>query len=240
MKKNIGYLGTFLAALLLGMGLMRVWDGKHSAPVVLTAQSIDISGEPLEDTDWIDLENATEPEGLLPDQVPAAPQLATDSQLSPIHMPEIQTVISRSGNNYEPESKVDLKEGIPLGDAKYNTSPAAEKGELQDEDSPSSIVMLTAPVEPLLIKTAEEYKAFKRRARGSYPAANFSKEQVLVLESTSNLPDKVFEIQQVEEKDGKRVVSYRVSVFGLDKKINTHSAVLVKKSDLPLELKQVL
>ena len=40
--------------------------------------------------------------------------------------------------------------------------------------------------------------------------------------------------------DGKILVTYRVNVFGLDKKINTHSAVRIAKRDLPIELKQVL
>lgn len=240
MKQKIGYLGTFLVALLIGMFVMHAWDSKQRNRAEFPVPNMEESAAPAEDTEWIDLEKATEPEGLVPAGEPTEPQLATQSQLSPIHMPEIQTVISRSGNNYEPEQKDSDNEGVVLGDAKYNTSPASEKGGTQPEEPKSSIVMIAAPVEPLLIKTSEEYKAFKRKARGSYPTADFSKEQVLVLESTSNLPDKVFEIQSVEDKDGKRIVNYRVSVFALDKKTNTHSAVIVKKGDLPLELKQVL
>ena len=61
-----------------------------------------------------------------------------------------------------------------------------------------------------------------------------------MLESASNLPDKVFEIQNVKEENGQWVVKYRVSVFGLDKKTNTHSATVIKKKNLPIVLKQVL
>ena len=56
----------------------------------------------------------------------------------------------------------------------------------------------------------------------------------------SNLPDKAFEIVSINEENGKRLVTYRINVFGLDKKVNTHSAKTVDKKDLPLELKQVL
>ena len=77
-------------------------------------------------------------------------------------------------------------------------------------------------------------------ARGKYPTADFSKDYVVVLESNSNLPDKVFEIQDVQEENGKMVIIYRVNIFGLDQKTNTHSAVRIEKRDLPIELKQVL
>ena len=69
---------------------------------------------------------------------------------------------------------------------------------------------------------------------------DFSKNNVLVLESGSNLPDKAFEIVSVNEDKGKMLVQYRINVFGLDKKTNTHNVVVVSKKNIPLELKQVL
>ena len=238
MKEKIVLVGICLIIFLLGMASMRMWDNHHrrtTAPEVAILEQ----SETLEVPE-LDLENATEPEGVVEVGEPGKLQMATESQLTPIHMPEIQTVISRSGKTYDAqEQEAPTSKTVSLGDAQYNTSPAAEKGGTQDE-GPSSIVMIAAPVKPLVIKTLDEYKDFKRRARGSYPTANFATEQVLVLESDSNLPDKVFEIQKVEEKDGNLVVLYRVNVFGLDKKTNTHSAVLIKKTALPIELKQVL
>ena len=235
MKQKAIFIGSLVLVFLAGLGVMRFWDAKHltkqmEAPVGLAT---------LGDVPQWDLSQATEPEGVEATDAPGEAQLATASQLAPINMPEIQTVISRNGTEYETLSKGELpKEPVAMGDAKYNTYPTAEP--VKAEEPPSSIVMIAAPVEPLLIKTTEEYKAFKRRARGSYPTADFNKQQVLVLESTSNLPDKVFEIQDIQEKDGKWLVTYRVSVFGLDKKTNTHTASLMPKRDLPLELKQVL
>ena len=100
--------------------------------------------------------------------------------------------------------------------------------------------MINAPVKARIIKSTADYKKFKQSARGEYPQADFNKQMVVVLESDSNLPDKVFEIKDVQAKDGHLWVFYRVNVFGLNKKINTHSAKAVQKSALPLTLKQVL
>lgn len=111
---------------------------------------------------------------------------------------------------------------------------------LPEDTQPTSITMLSAPVKVRLIKSTDEYKEFKKIARGKYPQVDFNKQMVVVLESDSNLPDKVFEIQKIEEKDGKILVSYRVNVFGLENKLNTHTVQSFQKSTLPVELKQVL
>lgn len=108
------------------------------------------------------------------------------------------------------------------------------------ENEPTSITMLEAPVKTRLIKSVADYKAFKTIARGKYPEVDFNKQMLVVLESDSNLPDKVFEIQTIEEKDGKILVTYRVNIFGLENKLNTHSVQTVQQSALPIELKQVL
>jgi len=240
MKQNIIFFLSLVLVFLAGLGVMRYWDQTHLAGGK-SAPSGFLESEAWEDAPQVDLREATEPEGVKEAGAPEEMKLAMQSQLVGIHMPEIKTVISRTGNEYEtPEKEPTPKEPVEMGNAKYNTFPTAEPGNVQPEEPKSSIVMIAAPVEPLLIKTTDEYKEFKRRARGSYPSADFSKEQVLVLESSSNLPDKVFEIQDVQEQDGKIVVTYRVSVFGLDKKTNTHSARVMKKTDLPLELKQVI
>ena len=104
----------------------------------------------------------------------------------------------------------------------------------------SNLTLIEAPVSVKRIKTLDEYKAFKTQARGSYPTADFAKEEVVVLESVSNLPDKVFEIVDIAPEGGNLKVRYRVNVFGLDKKINTHSAQKIDKSSLPIILEQVL
>lgn len=131
----------------------------------------------------------------------------------------------------------DLASVIPLtaveGVAQEETSTPAE-------NEPTSITMLSVPAKVRLIKSTEEYKEFKKIARGKYPQVDFNKQMVVVLESENNLPDKVFEIQDVQTKDGKLLITYRVNIFDLDSKLNTHTAKAVAKSSLPVELKQVL
>lgn len=107
-------------------------------------------------------------------------------------------------------------------------------------DEETSITMIAAPVRYFVIRNTEEYKEFKRRARGSYPEVDFKKQMVVVLESDSNLPDNVFELVSAEEKDGELVVSYRVNVFRLDKKINSHTVLPVNNTKADIALKQVL
>lgn len=116
--------------------------------------------------------------------------------------------------------------------------PGQDLNALPEQES--KVSMIAVPVGYVLIKNTADYKAFKTRARGSYPAADFNKQMVVVLESQSDFPDNVFEIDSARVVDGKLIVAYRVNVFGLDKKTNTHAAVLVDKTPAPLELKQVL
>lgn len=233
---------SFLVRVLLGFLIfcagaasMRIWDYYH-----LKAESVAVvEVTPLEALS-VDLRKGEMPEGVVsPDEEAARLIPAKESQLAKIDLPDVQAIIPRSGNAYESDDEAKATAAAPVqitGDypsINGNATPA-------QPDEPTSITMIDAPVESLLIKTAQEYKDFKRRARGSYPAADFNREQILVLESTSNLPDKVFEIQNVQEENGQWVVYYRVSVFGLDKKTNTHSAVVMKKKNLPIVLKQVL
>lgn len=145
-----------------------------------------------------------------------------------------------------PEKEEDRFEKKPSQPVNLNLSgnekTAGTGGEAvnTDEEEESRISMIKAPVKQRLIKDTDEYKRFKTVARGSYPEVNFKKQMIIVLESESNLPDKVFEIQSATPQDGKLVVKYRVNVFDLDKKINTHAVFVVDKTDLPLKLEQIL
>lgn len=108
----------------------------------------------------------------------------------------------------------------------------------QAEDS--NITLIQIPVVSKLIKTQEDYKAFKRKARGKYPDVNFNKQMVVVLESANDMPDKVFEVVEVTPQDKQLTVAYRVNIFGLDKKTTTHAVAVLDKTDKPVVLKQVL
>ena len=124
------------------------------------------------------------------------------------------------------------------GNETVGSVPGDQQETAAEEDS--KIAMIDAPVKYFLIKNLDEYKKFKTRARGSYPDVNFKKQMIVVLESDSNLPDNIFEIDSAAPQDGKLIVKYRVNVFDLDKKINTHTVLPVDKTNTPVELKQVL
>ena len=115
-----------------------------------------------------------------------------------------------------------------------------EKLENLPDMQESKITMIVAPVKYFLVKNTDEYKDFKTRARGSYPAVDFNKQMLVVLESDSNLPDNVFEIVSAQAQDGQLLVTYRVNVLGLSKKVNSHTVIPVNKTNAPVELKQVL
>lgn len=232
-KKTILLACAFAAVFAAGAVSMRVWDAYHGACAANAALPVRSSDSFL----TVDLRDASVPEGVTAADEADYAELKTPSQLSKINLPDVEKIISRSGQEVIPgeNEPEEAPSAVDLSDVKEPASSAEAA-----EEPKSAISMIEAPVKARLIKNSREYKEFKRVARGSYPAADFAKQDVLVLESTSNLPDKVFEIQQVSEENGKRVVTYRVSVFGLDQKTNTHSAVLLQKRDLPLELKQVL
>ena len=163
---------------------------------------------------------------------------ALPSQLMVTDMAEIAGVAPRAKKEEKDEKKGPISElgltGNEVASVAPTTLPALENGE------DTKISLIAAPVRYFIIRNTEEYKEFKRRARGSYPTVDFDKQMLVVLESDSNLPDNVFELVSAENKEGELVVSYRVNVFRLDKKINSHTVLPVDKTQDNVQLKQVL
>lgn len=234
-KKTLAAAGVLVLAFLAGLATMRIWDAYH---MPRPAESAQIPGS--DSLLVVDMKGASEPEGVVDVAEPAyVDDSSVPSQLSKIKVQGLAQVVSRSGTVIEPpEGEEDSP--VVLGNVDRNAVPSATAPVAVDANAQSNISMIEAPAKARVIKTLDEYKAFKRTARGKYPEANFAKDYVVVLESESNLPDKVFEIQDVQEENGKMVVIYRVNIFGLDQKTNTHSAVRIDKRDLPVVLKQVL
>ena len=235
-KKTLSMVGLLVLAFLAGMAVMRVWDAHHT-PALSSESQMPSNASLL----LVDMEAGTEPEGVVDVEEPKyVDDSAIPSQLSKIKVQGLDRVISRSGADIDaPQEENDSP--VVLGDVDRTAVPSATAPvPLDTSNAKSNRTMINAPVQARVIKSVEDYKAFKRKARGKYPAADFAKDYVVVLESASNLPDNVFEIQDVQEEGGKMVVFYRVNIFGLDQKTNTHSAARIDKRDLPIELKQVL
>lgn len=236
-KRSFLLAATFVLVFVAGLAVMRIWDSYRAVRAAVRPHKV--AAEPMV---VVDLKGATAAEGIT--VVDTEPAVLDDSvlpsQLAKIELSGVKEIITKSGARVESDKEPAAAGTAPvvLGNEQF---PVVSRGAaVKAPEAESKISMIEAPVEVRLIKNLAQYKEFKRTARGKYPTANFAEDDVLVLESTSNLPDKVFEIQDVVEKDGKMLVTYRVNVFGLDKKINTHSAVRIAKRDLPIELKQVL
>ncbi len=158
------------------------------------------------------------------------------SQLVRTELPKDVVIGGEVAPSEEPETR---PAGVVLSDGQNTVVLNAQKPAQRAADG-TNITMIEAPVQAKRIQTLDDYKAFKREARGSYPTADFATEEVIVLESASNLPDKVFEIVDITPEGDSLKVRYRVNVFGLGDKINTHSAQKISKNSAPLVLEQVL
>lgn len=204
----------------------------------------------------IDLKEASLPEGAEEiEQDAILDAQALPSQLTKISLPDVQSVArplegesdviaGKTGSSNEIVRRAEEKPApIDLRDGRHTVVPLDDADRILAEESEdeSGRVMIQAPVRYKLINTLDEYKNFKRTARGSYPEVNFSANRLLVLESDSDLPDNLFEIVDVTRtEDDKVLVTYRVNIIGLNERTNTHSVKVLKKSNREIQLKQVL
>ena len=225
---------TFIAGAMVGGTCMRAYQTKHATnvavcPSLATNAQADLLLAKLEamGTPQNESEDASQPALKRSSELP--------SQLVRSELPEGVVL----GLPASPKAEEEKGSGIVLTDEQETVVLNARQPAQRAADG-SSRTLIEAPVAAKRIQTLDQYKAFKTQARGSYPTADFAKEEVIVLESTSNLPDKVFEIVDITPEGGNLKVRYRVNVLGLDQKINTHSAQKISKSSLPIILEQVL
>ncbi len=161
-------------------------------------------------------------------------QIAVADKSDVVGVAPAEEKLSEKNTDAEKTTAVSLE----LISGKATVLPGQDISALPEQES--KITMISAPVKFFLIKNSDEYKKFKARARGSYPEVDFTKQMLVVLQSDSQFPDNVFEIRSAELKDGKVHVTYAVSLFDLDKKLNTHAVAPVSRSDGEIELEQVL
>ncbi|WP_424244053.1 hypothetical protein Dip510_001241 [Elusimicrobium posterum] len=120
------------------------------------------------------------------------------------------------------------------------TSTGVVPEESEDDVYTSKIAMITAPVKTRTIKTTAEYNAFKKEAQGSYPAINFNKDQLFVLESDTNLPHNIFDIVDLKKEGDKNIIEYRVMILGLKFRSHSHTFKVIPKNIKNIEIRQVL
>ncbi len=234
-RNNILLIAVFLSGCVLGGAGVYMWHQTQVGPMPQVCGLGKLSEQSLS---LPTLEEGTLPEGMQEVQEDRTLKSSTElpSQLVRADLPE-DIVLGGVANPAVPEEE--KPSGVVLSDGQNTVVLNAQKPAQRVADG-TSITMIEVPVSLKRIKTLEEYKDFKRQARGSYPTADFAKEEILVLESQSNLPDKVFEIISVEPDGENLKLRYRVNVFGLDQKVNTHSVQKISKTKSNIELEQVL
>ena len=235
---KIGWLFSLLAALILGAWLGRTYERKHApahCPAVVAHNEQHIA---LPDLSEGELPQGTEELDQM--QMHSAEEIP--SQLVPINLPNVKSVEKPSSPDEETKALMASRSPSPvvLQQGRQTVVPLPTTPVNSVDGEETNITMLEAPVKLKIVKTLDEYKAFKRIAKGKYPDVDFSKNMVLVLESDSNLPDNMFEIVDVQEQGDELLLTYRVTIIGLHEKTNTHSVKWVKKSNKKVVLKQVL
>jgi hypothetical protein len=246
MMKNSFFLTLFLmiASFLAGAICMRLWDGArlHTQAVAENPRGVESASLLV-----MDLKEGKLPEGIY--EAEQAENVRNESDMPPSQLADVKIEGFESVYVAEEKQPADPLAQMPLPPQKadpvtiattstvVNVLPTA-RVPVNDEDE-STITLIQLPVSVKTIKTQDEYKQFKRTARGQYPEVNFQKEMVIVLLSESNMPDNMLEIVKVTPLDDKLEVTYRVNVFGLDQKTNTHSVAVTEKSKKEIVLKQV-
>lgn len=240
-KNNLLLVAVFVSGAVLGAFLLSVWMGRSSQELAVPAAAPEqLAAAPLLSTD--ELKVAALPQDTLPADPAPEVKRAVDlpSQLVRSELPEgvVAPVPAATSAPAEP-GQAGGKPGVVLSDGQNTVVLGAQRPAQRAADG-SAITLIEAPVAYRRIQNLSDYKAFKRTARGSYPAADFTREEVIVLESASNLPDNMFEIVDILPGEETVKILYRVNVFGLAEKVNTHSAKKIVKSQKPLVLEQVL
>ena len=229
---------TLLTGIVVGGVGMRLYQAAH--PSYVPAPVTDATLQP--ELSLAQLKNATLPSGTQEVQPAASLQSSAQlpSQLVRSDLPQDVDVAHSGAAAAQAAMPEEEKPAGVVLSAQQDTLVLNAKQPVARASDGSNVTLIEAPVAVKRIQTLDQYKAFKTQARGSYPSTDFAREEVIVLESASNLPDNVFEIVEIVPTEQNLKVLYRVNVFGLDKKTNTHSAQKIKKTSLPIILSQVL
>lgn len=75
--------------------------------------------------------------------------------------------------------------------------------------------MISAPVDYQLFTSSETWRAFAISHKGYFPAADFSKERMLILVSVSDMPSGIFKITGLKKAPRETLVLYRVDPLAM-------------------------
>ncbi len=131
----------------------------------------------------------------------------------------------------------------PEKSRQLNYSAVLRPGESAAPQYAGGKSMITAPVDFQLFKSSQTWKAFADSHRGRFPVADFSREQMLILVSVSELPSGIFRVSGVKKTAREVVVYYRVDPLIMSaetgaKEKDFYSAVAVPV-ELPVRIEQI-
>jgi len=165
----------------------------------------------------------------------------------PQNMADMLADISGSGKNkttpvYLTDKDLDKKivvegPGKPGAPLSYADVPKLGKNASVTADKP----MISAPVDYKVFSDSETWRAFASTHKGLFPPIEFSREEMLILVSVSDLPSGIFKIDGLKRSAKETVVLYRVDPLAMAadngiKEQNFYSAIAVpKKVDIKLE-----
>jgi hypothetical protein len=153
--------------------------------------------------------------------------------------------VTRSDWQYPPE-----EEAAPAatgetatGEAEVNgaeelAAPAQEEFDPSDEDK-TRFTMILAPAQYILIKDSAAYSVFKKKNKGDYPAVDFKKDMIIMLESDGILSNGFFEIAETEINEDSITVNYKLNLIGGSERGERAAYAVAPKSGKQIILKQV-
>ncbi|MDR0953189.1 MAG: hypothetical protein LBM71_03245 [Elusimicrobiota bacterium] len=150
-------------------------------------------------------------------------------------LPSMQELAARSEKRKNTNIQV---EDIDVVMEPISPETALVGNDSEDGDKLSRFTMILAPVKYHLIKTAAQYSSFKKQHSGNYPAVNFKKDMILLLESDGQLSNGFFQIKTVSDKETEILVDYRVNIIGSDDRADAMAYQILPKSNKKITLTQ--
>ena len=154
-----------------------------------------------------------------------------------------------SGSNKKKPLPIDLtgknlEKGVLIMRSDTPESPISVAAVPELGKSASAIgsrTMISAPVDYTVFRDSATWMAFASTHKGHFPKADFSREEMLILVSVSDLPSGIFKIDGLKRSAKETVVLYRVDPLAMaadnaKKEQNFYSAIAIPKTiDVKLE-----
>ena len=243
--------GLFLAILCVFLGLMAL--GRHDAGKPITefsarAQAERILAEARASSNMRENAPVSYRTGLTTESVRSegAIMMVKNEEFDgvaedPQSMMDMLTDMSGSNKKKNPPvylTDKDLDKKITVersGKPEARLSASAVPGLGESASVKGGKAMISAPVDYKVFRDSETWRAFASTHKGHFPAIDFSREEMLILVSVSDLPSGIFKIDSLKRSAKETVVFYRVDPLAMAadngaKEQNFYSAIALPKT----------